>query len=159
MKVIITKNLYPKIRIVNGTIGYVQNISFAKSHWIQYDELMHLPINVLIDFNEIIQNHETLQDITLEGLPKNVIPITPITRNFQYHHFVQESNTFKTFNISQYQLPLAPTFCLTNFKAQGQTFECLIIDLCQPPNNVQLNMHNIYVTLSHLRSFDGVVLL
>ncbi len=30
MKVIIIKNLYPKLGIVNGTIGYVENISFTK---------------------------------------------------------------------------------------------------------------------------------
>ncbi len=100
MKVIIIKNLYPKRGIVNGTIGYVQNITLTKSHWIQYDELMHPPINVFIDFNEVIQYHEILQDITLKGLSKNVILIAPIIKNFQYHHFVQELNTFKTFNIS-----------------------------------------------------------
>jgi ATP-dependent exoDNAse (exonuclease V) alpha subunit len=33
MKVIITKKLYPKKRIVNGTIGYVQNISLTKSQF------------------------------------------------------------------------------------------------------------------------------
>jgi hypothetical protein len=26
MKIIIIKNIYPKIEIINGTIGYVQNI-------------------------------------------------------------------------------------------------------------------------------------
>jgi len=30
MKVIIIKNLYPKLGIVNGNIGYVENISFTK---------------------------------------------------------------------------------------------------------------------------------
>jgi hypothetical protein len=159
MKVIIIKNLYPKRGIVNGTIGYVQNITFTKSHWIQYDELIHPLVNVFIDFNEVIQYHETLQDITLEGLSKNVILIAPIIKNFQYHHLVQESNTFKTFNISQYQLPFALAFYLIDFKVQGQTFERLIIDLCQPPNNVQLNMHNIYVTLSCLPSLNGFVIL
>jgi ATP-dependent exoDNAse (exonuclease V) alpha subunit len=54
MKVIITENLYPKLGIVNGTIGYVENISLTKSHWIQRDEMMHPPINILVDFNEII---------------------------------------------------------------------------------------------------------
>ncbi len=29
---------------------------------------MHPPINILIDFNEFTQKHETLQDITLKGL-------------------------------------------------------------------------------------------
>jgi hypothetical protein len=129
MKVIIIKNLYPKKRIVNGTIGYVQNIALTKSHWIEYDELMHPPINVFINFDEVIQYHETLQNMILEGLSKNVILIAPIIKIFQYQHFVQESNTFKTFNISQYQLPFAPTFCLIDFKVQGQTFERLIIDL------------------------------
>jgi hypothetical protein len=79
-------------------------------------------------------------------------------RNFQYHHFIEESNTSKTSNVSQCQLPLAPTFCLTNFKAQGQTFEHLIIGLCQPPDSIQLNMH-MYVTLSCLRSINGLVIL
>jgi hypothetical protein len=49
MKVIIIKNLYPKLGIVNGTIGYVENISLTKSHWIQCDEMMHPPINILVD--------------------------------------------------------------------------------------------------------------
>jgi len=34
MKVIITENTYPKIGILNGTIGDVQSISLTKSHWI-----------------------------------------------------------------------------------------------------------------------------
>ncbi len=54
MKIIITKNLYPKIGIVNGTYGYVQRISLIKSLWIQHDNLIHPPINIIIDFNEFI---------------------------------------------------------------------------------------------------------
>jgi hypothetical protein len=34
MKIIETKNLYPKIGIVNGTIGYVQNNSIKKNGFI-----------------------------------------------------------------------------------------------------------------------------
>jgi hypothetical protein len=33
MKVIITKKLYPKLGIVNGSIGYVENISLIDSKW------------------------------------------------------------------------------------------------------------------------------
>lgn len=129
MKVIITQNIYPKTIILKETIGYVQSILLTKSHWIQHDNLLHPPINVLINFNEFIQKHEMLQNINLKGLPKNVIPIAPIIRNFQYHHSIQGSNTSKTFNISCCQLPLASYFYLTNFKTQGQTFEDLVIDL------------------------------
>jgi len=34
MKIIITKKLYPKLGIVNGSIGYVENISLTYSKWI-----------------------------------------------------------------------------------------------------------------------------
>jgi hypothetical protein len=56
-------------------------------------------------------------------------------------------------------MPIALAFCLTDFKAQGQLFDNLIIDLQQLPNNVCLNMHNINVTLSCLRSIDGFIIL
>jgi hypothetical protein len=81
MKVITIEHLYPKLRIVNGTINYIQNISVN-----EWDHSMHPPTNVYVDLNEFIEKHDTLQDITLEGLPKNVIPIIPISRTFQYHH-------------------------------------------------------------------------
>ncbi len=110
MKVIITQNIYPKIIILKGTIGYVQSILLVKSHWIQHDNLMHPPINVPINFNEFIQKHEMLQKINLKGLPKNVIPIAPIIRNFQYHHSIRRSNTSQTFNINRFQLPRASFF-------------------------------------------------
>ncbi len=106
---------------------------------------MHSSINVLVNFNEFINKHINLQNITLDELPTNVIPIAPISKNFQYNHYILESNTSKNFTINRYQLPLAPTFCFTKFKVQRQTFDHLIIDICQPLNNVQLNMHNIYI--------------
>jgi hypothetical protein len=56
-------------------------------------------------------------------------------------------------------MPIALAFCLTDFKAQGQTFDNLIIELQQLPDNVRLNMHNINVTLSCLRSIDGFIIL
>ncbi len=34
MKIIIIENLYPKFRIVNGSIGYIKNMSLANSEWI-----------------------------------------------------------------------------------------------------------------------------
>jgi hypothetical protein len=120
---------------------------------------MHPPTNAYVDLNEFIKKHDTLQDITLEGLPKNVIPIVLISKTFQCHHQIPQSNTSKTFNINRYQLWLAPIFCLIDFKSQGQTFDHLIINLKQPPNNVLINTHNIYVTLSQLRFSDGLVIL
>jgi hypothetical protein len=57
-------------------------------------------------------------------------------------------------------VPFTSTFYFIDFKAQGQTFENLLIELFwQPPNNVHLNMHNIYITLSDLQSIDGLIIL
>ncbi len=44
-------------------------------------------------------------------------------------------------------------------KGQGQTFEHLIINFCQPPNNVPLNIYKIYVVLSCLNSLNGPIIL
>lgn len=54
-------------------------------------------------------------------------------------------------SIKHDQIILNPTFCLTSYKGQRQTFDKLIIDLHKPPNNTPLMMHNIYVILSHLQ--------
>jgi hypothetical protein len=67
MKVITTKNLYPKLGIVNGIIGYIQNISINESQWIQWDHSIHPRTNVYVDLNEFIEKHDTLQNITLKG--------------------------------------------------------------------------------------------
>jgi hypothetical protein len=104
MTIIIIKNLYHKLRIVNGTINYIKNISVNKSQWIQQDHSMHPPTNVYVDLKEFIKKHDTLHDITLEGLPKNVTPIVLISKTFQYHHQIPQSNTSKTFYINRYQL-------------------------------------------------------
>jgi hypothetical protein len=86
MKIIIIEDLYPKLGIVNGTINYIQNISINKSQWIQGGHSMHPPTNVYVDLNEFIIKYDTLENITLQGLPKNVIPIILISKTFQHHH-------------------------------------------------------------------------
>lgn len=64
--------------------------------------LQCVPINVLIDFNKIIKKVVSLQNITLKGFSKNVILVLPISKSFQYHHHMLESNTSKTIIINRY---------------------------------------------------------
>jgi hypothetical protein len=78
---------------------------FTDLEWIQKDVTMHPPINVFVNFNDFIEKNIKLQNIKLEGLPKNVIPIIAISRNFQYHHHILELNTFKTFKINNANCP------------------------------------------------------
>jgi hypothetical protein len=111
MKIIIIENLYPKLRIVNESIRYIENTSFTNSKWMQKYITMHPPINVLVNFNDFIEKKHKITRPLLKCCTNNV----PKWRNFQYHHHILESNTFKTFIINKYQLPFAPTFCLTDF--------------------------------------------
>jgi len=54
MTIIIIKNLYHKLGIINGTINYIKNISINESQWIQQDHSMHPHINVYVDLKEFI---------------------------------------------------------------------------------------------------------
>jgi hypothetical protein len=65
----IIKNIYPKLGHVNKSIGYIEHTSFTNLKWIHKDVIVHPPINVLINFNDFIENNINLQNIKLEGLP------------------------------------------------------------------------------------------
>jgi len=59
---------YPKLRIVNGKIGYIKNISLTNVKWIQKDIMMHPPINILVNFNNFIKNMLVDKTRDLENL-------------------------------------------------------------------------------------------
>jgi hypothetical protein len=63
MKIIITKNLYLKLKIVNESTKDIENISLANLEWIQKDVTIHPPINVLVKFNGFIEKDIKLQNI------------------------------------------------------------------------------------------------
>ncbi len=102
---------------------------------------MCLSINILVNCNEFIKKQISLQKITFEGLSQNVIPIS---RNFQYHHHISKSHTFKAFTINKYQLIIGLTFYLTYFKAQRQTFNHLPNDTIQLSINIINIEHRLY---------------
>ncbi len=56
----------------------------------------------------------------------------------------------KIFSIKCEQIPLNPTFCLTYYKGEGQTFDKLIVDLHKLVDNMAIIVHNICVILFHL---------
>jgi hypothetical protein len=93
---------------------------------------MHLSLNILVHFNKfIVKKHVSLQDIILESLPKNVIPISTHFKEFSISLcHLRNPNTLKTFTINRYQHSLAPTFHFIDLKMQRKTFDHLIINLC-----------------------------
>jgi hypothetical protein len=105
---------------------------------------MHPSTNVFVDLNEFIKKHNTLQDITLQGLSKK-----NHTNNTHIMNLLMSSllewKISKTFNINKYQLLFVSTFYLMDFKTYEQTFYHLIINLKQPFNDLRIKMHNKYV--------------
>jgi hypothetical protein len=160
LKVMLTENRYPTLGLVNGTIGIVHEIIL--DHDTPGNDVLFIkpPLHVLVDFNSFINDHKSsLNDIMIENLPKNIVPIVPISRSFDYIHEIEGPQYSKKFSIKKRQIPLSPAFCLIDYKGQGETFNNLIVDFSKPPDRNPLTMHNIYVTLSRLRSSEGLVLL
>jgi ATP-dependent exoDNAse (exonuclease V) alpha subunit len=60
--------------------------------------------------------------------------------------------------IERIQFPLTPAYAFTDFKAQGQTIESVIVDLAKPPSG-GLTGFNAYVALSRSRGRETIRLL
>jgi hypothetical protein len=59
---------------------------------------MHSPIKNLVNFNEFVNKHINLWNITFDKLPTNDIPIAPISNSFQYNHYILESKHIQEFH-------------------------------------------------------------
>ncbi|KAH9170427.1 hypothetical protein EDB89DRAFT_1853513 [Lactarius sanguifluus] len=60
--------------------------------------------------------------------------------------------------INRRQLALTPAYAFTDVKSQGQTLECVIVDIGKPRSG-SLTGFNAYVALSRSRSRDTIRLL
>lgn len=60
--------------------------------------------------------------------------------------------------VSRVQLPITPAYAFTDYRAQGQTLDCCIVDIGPPPT-WQLTPFNAYVTLSCSRGRHNIRLL
>jgi hypothetical protein len=85
MKVVLIENQFPTLGLVNGTIGTTYEIIF--DHDVSKNDSVFIrpPLHILVDFNSFINDHKSsLNDIMIEGLPKNIVPIAPISKSFDY---------------------------------------------------------------------------
>jgi hypothetical protein len=56
----------------------------------------------LVDFNSFINDHKSsLNDIMIKGLPKNIVPIIPISRSFDYIHEIEGPQYSKKISIKK----------------------------------------------------------
>ncbi|KAN0138718.1 hypothetical protein V8E53_003706 [Lactarius tabidus] len=89
--------------------------------------------------------------IHLDGLPLGIIPVFPSSKSFRLN-----GDAPVTVKCTQY--PVAPAYAFTDYKAQGQTMESVIVDLGKPPTG-RISGFNAYVALSRGRGRPTIRLL
>ncbi|KAI5989031.1 hypothetical protein EDD15DRAFT_2285989 [Pisolithus albus] len=99
----------------------------------------------------------------LSNLQESVIPIEPATRTFRIKVKENGNNVVRT--VRRQQFPMTAAYAFTDYRSQGQTLPCVIVDIATPPSG-GLNLFNLYVALSRstgrhhirlLRDFDATI--
>jgi hypothetical protein len=138
MKAMVTMNIATEADLANGVRGEIVNIVLDPRELNPHrDEetgitrLQYPPAIILFK-----PYHCTFG--RLEGLPDGVIPIFPSEIKF---NIPQQGQTIR-------HLPtITASYAFTDYKSQGQTIECVIVDLGKPPWGA-LMAFNTYVALS-----------
>ena len=101
----------------------------------------------------VIYFQPNLQTNTVfEGIPDGVIPISPSMVRFSV-----DVNGEKV-KLERHQLAIVPGYAFTDYKAQGQTMECVIVDISKPPSGSLLPF-GVYVALSRSRGWKTIRIL
>ncbi|KAI6115144.1 hypothetical protein EDD16DRAFT_1461021, partial [Pisolithus croceorrhizus] len=92
----------------------------------------------------------------LSNLKQSMIPIEPATRSF--HLKIKENAHHMTWSIQCCQFPITPAYAFTDYRSQGQTLPCVIIDITTPLSGT-LNLFNLYIAQSRSHSRLQICLL
>ena len=139
MPVIISQNFDVAGGVVNGSIGTLAKIRYTTD---KSTDRRHLVSCVI-----------RLPDTTapgMSGLEDKQFPVLQDTVKMSFKH----PYTGKQLTVSRTQVPVQPAFSLTVYKAQGQTFQRVVIDL-QGCTGTEAP----YVMLSRATSLEGILIL
>lgn len=158
MPVVVNKNAYTGLKVVNGA-------EFTAADIIPDPKFpgYHLADDVTIHFGPplgILLESQDTKNLAIPGLPTGTVLIRPIT------HTLDPANSnyrFQSGKCARRGLPVAPAFVLTDYKAQGKTFEHVLLELRgnrmtngQPS---KCDFTSLYVQLSRCRTLQGIKLL
>ncbi|EPQ50473.1 hypothetical protein GLOTRDRAFT_50522, partial [Gloeophyllum trabeum ATCC 11539] len=137
MPVLIKKNEATECCITNGAEAKVVS-------W-HFDSSSGKPVLDTL-FVELVNPPRTIQ---LDGLPKNVVPLTKHTSNVQ----CKMPNDRIVF-VSRQQIPVLPNFAMTDYASQGRTRPNNVVDLHNCSNH-----QSYYTCLSRSASAEGTIII
>ena len=158
MPVVVNKNTYTGLKVVNGAeftaADIIPDPKFPGYH-LADDVTIHFgpPLGVLLESRET-------KDLAIPTLPTGTVLIRPITQtldpsNLQYR--------FLSGKCARRGLPVVPAFVLTDYKAQGKTFENVLLELrgnrMTNGQASKCDFTSLYVQLSRCRTLQGIKLL
>lgn len=150
MPVMVLMNIDTDSDLANGSRGVITDIFLDPREFVEPTvsgkvRLQYPPAAIL--FKPLYGRKKSLP-----GLPAGTIPIFPSRRSFSLKNVVEKVV------IDREQFALTPAYAFTDYKAQGQTMETVIVDLAKPPLGC-LTPFNMYVALSRGRGRSKIRLL
>ena len=138
MKAMVLQNIATHADLTNSSRGIITDIILHPNE----DAVTNAENKVYLKYPPvaILFSPFSSSDVQLPGLPKGIIPIFPSRNTFSLggKHRIA---------VHRHQLALTAAYAFTDYKAQGQTMECVIVDLGKPPSG-SLTGFNVYVALS-----------
>ena len=144
MPVMVTKNVFQSLGLANGSAFIAMDVLPDP-----LSEQIELPDGIVIHSKPpicLLIMSESTKSIQLPGLDIGVVPLLPISEPIVRQG--RFSSTWRT------GLPCTPSFAITDYKSQSQTFDKLCLDI-----DTSSTFSSMYVNLSRGRTLKGVSLL
>ena len=168
MPVILTQNIAIELGLINGLNGIFRQLVYQADS-VSKDSLseifpsstqyIHQPLYALIEITR------SKIECNLEELQSNLVPIPMVEQTFRVDigdilpkDKKSKLNHKTMLSIKRRTLPLAPAYCITTHKSQGQTLNKVVIDL-KLPNDNQDDIAAIYVPLSRVKRLEDLIII
>ena len=137
MQAMVTLNIAMEVDVANDMRGTVQGLVLDPR---EEDRVVHLQYPPPV----IYFKPDMKTNTALEGIPKGIIPILPTMVQFSV------DIDGERVKLERRQLGVFPGYAFTDYKSQGQTMECVLVDISKPPSRA-LSPFSVYITLSRSR--------
>ena len=167
MPIILTQNIAIELGLINGLNGIFRQLVYQVDS-VSTDSLSKaFPSStqyIRRPLYAIIEIARSKIECNLEELQPNLVPIPLLEQTFRVDigdilpkDKKSKSNNKTMLSVKRRALPLAPAYCITTHKSQGQTLNKVVVDL-KLPNDMD-DIAAIYVPLSRVKRLVDLVII